>query len=126
MTVSLREIAELDLAQTLEGEFGLPVILTDPTTGSQQTVEGQILYDTVTLDPETGNPVIDNVPIVTLRRSSLNPVPQDGEKWYVQIPVTPSRTAATESFVCTPDKAVNTGGSIGYIKLYLQKIEQTP
>ena len=125
MAVNIRELAESDLSATLEGEFGLPVILTDPA-GVQQTVEGQILYDTVTLDPETGNPVIDDNPIVTLRRASLNPIPQDGEKWFIEIPVTPSRSAATESFVFTPDKSINTGGSIGYIKLYLQKIEQTP
>ena len=125
MPPNIRELAETDLAATLEGEFGLPVVLTDPT-GVQQTVEGQILYDRVTLDPDTGNPVIDDNPIVTLRRSSLNPVPADGEKWFIEIPVTPSRTAETESFVFTPDRTVNTGGSIGYVKLYLQRIEQTP
>lgn len=125
MAVNIRELAEIDLAETLEGEFGLPVILTDPA-GAQQTVEGQILYDTVTLDPETGNPVIDANPIVTLRRTSLNPVPQDGEKWFIEIPVTPSRTAVKESFVFSPDRSINTGGSIGYIKLHLQRIEQTP
>lgn len=125
MAINLRELAESDLSATLEGEFGLPVILTDPA-GAQQTVEGQILYDRFELDPETGNPVVDVSPIVTLRRASLNPVPQDGEKWFIEIPVTPSRTAATESFVFTPDKALNTGGSIGYMKLYLQKVEQTP
>ena len=51
MAVNLRELAESDLAETLEGEFGLPVILTDPA-GVRQTVEGQILYDTVILDPD--------------------------------------------------------------------------
>lgn len=123
--VNIRELAESDLSASLEGEFGLPVILTDPA-GAQQTVEGQILYDTVRIEPETGNPVIDDNPVVTLRRSSLSPVPQDGEKWFIEIPITPSRTAPTESFVFTADRTARTGGSIGYIKLYLQRIEQTP
>lgn len=124
MAINLREQAESDLAITLEGEFGLPVELTNPDTGAIQTVQGQVLYDTVSADPETGAPIISNNPVVTLRRSSLNPVPQPGERWHVRIPITPSRTAALDDFMIDDTHPPDGGASLGTIRLHLIRAEQ--
>lgn len=123
--MNLRELAESDLAVTLEGDFGLPVELIDPDGTKYTGIEGQILYDQLTADPETGEPITVNNPIVSVRRSSLVRVPQPGENWVVKIPITPSRTAALEDFMLSPVKPPGGGGSIGFIKLYLQRIIQS-
>lgn len=122
---NLRELAESDLETTLENpdEWGLPVILVDGSTGAKQTVEGQILYDTVKINPDTGAEIIVHDPIVTLRRSTLSPVPASGEDWSVEIPITPSRTGATELFLM--DRADEGGNSLGIIRLYLTKTKQS-
>jgi len=130
--VNLRELVETDLDTTLEGEWGLPVTLISPD-GVIQTLKkntttrlaGQVLYDTVQQNPETGEIIMVDNPIVSLRRTSLDRIPQDGEKWVVQIPTTPSTTAALEDFVLSPTKAHGGGGSIGYIKLYLTRVNQS-
>lgn len=121
---NLREQAESDLGLTLEGEFGQPVELTNPDTGAIQTVQGQVLYDTTSADPETGVPIIINNPVVTLRRSSLNPMPQPGEIWHIRIPITPSTTAALEDFLIDDTHALDGGGSLGIIRLHLIRAEQ--
>ena len=132
MSVNLRELAEEDLNDSLEGEFGLPVELTDPdgvkyTTKKDTTdlLQGQILYDQVLSDPATLEQLIVNLPIVTLRRSSLERIPLAGETWHVRIPVTPSATATKADFIASADRAPGGGGSIGFIKLYLQKAAQS-
>ena len=51
--VNLRELAESDLAISLEGDFGLPVELIDPDGVKYDSVNGQILYDQVRADPAT-------------------------------------------------------------------------
>ena len=130
--MNLRELVETDLDTTLEGEWGLPVTLISPD-GVIQTLKkntttrlaGQVLYDTVQQNPETGEIIMVDNPIVSLRRTSLDRIPQDGEKWVVQIPTTPSTTAALEDFVLSPTKAHGGGGSIGYIKLYLTRVNQS-
>lgn len=122
MVQNLRQLTEADLANTLEGDFALPVELIGP--GGIQNLTGQILYDTVSLVPETGETVITNEPIVTLRRSSLNPVPKDGEKWSIKIPTSPSPTASMENFVIDGDRASEGGASIGFIRLYLRRAVQ--
>ena len=102
--VNLRRLAEQDLETTLEGEWGLPVILIDPEgnviskkTGTLNDLTGQILYDTVKHDLDTGLPVVVNHPVVTVRRSSLSRVPKAGEKWLVRIPVSPVEGAVWTS-----------------------------
>ena len=123
--VNVRELAEDDLATTLEGDFGLPVELIDPDGTKYDGLEGQILYDTVSVNPETVEQMVVNNPIVTLRRSSLSRVPAPGETWHVKIPTTPNRTAEKESFICSPTRGQGGGGSIGFVKLYLQRIGQS-
>lgn len=100
----------------------MPVTLIGPDGVRQSNLLGQVLYDIVRLNPETGEEVVVETPVVTLRRSSLARIPQAGEKWLVEIPVTPSTTATTEQY--TLGKPPEGGRSLGVIRLYLQKIEQ--
>lgn len=120
--MNLRERVERDLSFTLEGRWGLPVTLIGPDGVRQSNLLGQVLYDIVRLNPETGEEVVVETPVVTLRRSSLVRIPQPGEKWLVEIPVTPSLTATTEQYAL--GKPPEGGRSLGVIRLYLQKIEQ--
>ncbi len=120
--VNLREQVELDLETTLEGDFGLPVTLVAPD-GSSQSVTGQVLYDTLTFDPEYGAEVVIHRPVVTVRRSSLTRVPAPGEAWAVKIPLTPSTSATLVSHML--DRVSEDGGSIGFVRLYLVKAEQS-
>ena len=124
MVTNLRERAEADLAVTLQGEFALTVQLTDPD-GIITTADGQVLYDTVTMNPETGETVVANNPIVTLRRSTLSRVPEPGEAWLIKIPTTPSTTAELEDFIIDSDRSPEGGRSIGFIRLYLRRVQQS-
>lgn len=122
--MNLRERIERDLSFSLEGRWGLPVVLISPD-GVRQPLTGQVLYDIVRIDPETGNDVIVETPVVTLRRSSLNRVPLAGENWIVEIPVSPSTTAAMQQYIMSPTRPPEGGRSIGIIRLYLQVVEQS-
>ena len=138
MAVNLRELAERDLGRTLEGEFALPVVLTSPDGIVQSTSEnsadplnpdtlvGQVLYDIVRDNPDSisGESLVINKPVVTLRRSSLLRVPKPGEKWIVQIPTSPSRTAELEKFMTDATRPPEGGKSIGFIRLYLTRLVQ--
>lgn len=135
--MNLREQVEKDLAFSLEGDdWGLPVELIDPSGNKYSTSEnspdpenplplkGQILYDQLAANPDTGEVITVNNPIITLRRSSLARIPADGERWSIKIPTEPSLSAAMENFVLSPVRPHGGGQSIGYIKLYAQRIEQ--
>lgn len=132
MTISLRERAEADLEKSLEGEWGLPVELITPDGVTINTSEndgealmGQVLYDSIKTNPDTGEEIVDNNPIVTLRRSSLSRVPAPSEKWVVKIPLTPSLTADLVSFVIDPTRSPEGNRSLGIIRLYLRKAQQS-
>jgi len=122
---NLRELAESDLATTLESvdEWGLPVELVDPDGVEYTGLYGQVLYDSLKDNPETGGQIVVNKPVVTLRRSSLTRVPIPGERWAVRIPTTPSTTAALETFLL--DEASELGGSLGIVRLYLIRTAQS-
>lgn len=120
--VNLRQLVEQDLAQTLEKDFALPVVLIAPD-GTSQTYQGQVLYDTTVEDPASGAPIVISKPVVTLRLSSLSRVPVEGEKWSVKIPSAPSSTATTETYFL--ERPSEDGKSIGFIRLYLMKVSQT-
>jgi len=128
---NLRELAESDLLDTLEGDWGLPVELVSPdgveykTSANDPTKDlvGQILYDTIVQNPDTGSEMVLHKPVVTLRRTSLARIPVSGELWWVRIPLTPSYTAQKVGFLL--EQATEDGGSIGFIRLYLQAAEQS-
>ena len=127
---NLRKQAELHLQKTLEGEFGLPVVLISPsgaiidTDNYGKTLTGQVLYDIVTIDPGTGGEVIDNTPVVTFRLSSLPQEPKAGEKWGVKIPVVPDPDADKKVFMLSDSIPPEPRRSLGIIKLYLEKTAQ--
>lgn len=118
---NLRRTIEADLEFTLEGDYGLPIILIAPD-GSSQTVQGQVLYDTLQFDAQSGVDVVVEKPIVTVRRTSLTRIPAAGERWAIQIPSTPDPDADKTTYLW--DKVPVEGGrSIGFIRLYLTKTE---
>ena len=125
MAVNLRELAEKDLGASLEGEWSLPVNLVDPDGVRYDGLRGQILFDIVRVNPETGEEVTVKTPVVSLRRSSLARVPEPGENWIVEIPETPSELADKIQHVLSPTRPPEGGGSIGFIRLYLQLVEQS-
>ena len=134
--MNLREQVEKDLSFSLEGDWGLPVELISPDGVKYSTSEnspdpenplplmGQVLYDQLKADPDTGEPITINNPIVVLRRTSLARIPADGETWSVRLPTKPSLSAALENFILSATRPHGGGQSIGYTKLYAQRIEQ--
>lgn len=129
----LRELIEGDLKETLEGDFGLPVILIAPDGTIQdksandptEDLMGQILYDSLIHDPNTGLDIVVHKPVVSLRRSSLTTVPDatPGQNWAVRIPLEPSVSAPKVTFRI--GRVTEGGDSIGFVRLYLERIEQT-
>lgn len=131
MAENLREQLEQDLGESLEGEWGLPVVLIGPdgvkydTSANDPTksLSGQVLYGKKEFNPDTGQEIYINNPIVTLRISSLARVPQNGEIWSIQIPTTPSTTAATSTFIFN-GRPLEGGASLGFLRIYPHKAVQ--
>ena len=124
--MNLREQAEADLAVTLEDTehgFGLPVELISPHTGTRYPVSGQVLYDSQGVT-DAGLPIVIHRPVVTVRRSSLPEVPASGTKpsWACRIPNAPDPGAPLETYLV--EEAQQTGGSLGFIRLYLTRGQQ--
>jgi len=130
--MNLRERVESDLSLSLEGQWGLPVTLLSPD-GVLQTLKkgattpllGQVLYDTLRINPETGEEMVVSVPVVALRRSSLDRIPLAGENWIVAIPEAPSLTATMRQYALSPTRPPEGGASVGFIRLYLQQLEES-
>ena len=129
---NLREQIEADLHESLEGEWGMPVELTNPDGLTQklslnnpdEKLRGQCLYFSRQENPATGEMIIVNQPVVTLRISSLIRVPAAGEKWYIKFATSPRAGSPMRSWVFTPTKAPEHGTDIGFIRIYPQRIEQ--
>lgn len=128
--MNLRTLAENDLALTLEGDWGIPVKLTDPdgvkyeTTADDRPLKGQVLWDRVKIDPDTGEEFVVQEPVVTLRKSSLARVPKYGEKWQVEIPVNPVDLETFETYVFDGrTRSIEGGESLGIIRLYPQLVK---
>jgi hypothetical protein len=132
--MNLRELAERDLSISLEGDWGATVALLSPAgvwqryrVGSAtELLRGQVLYDTVRMNPDNGERMVIPNPVVTLRRSSLVRVPVAGENWLVEIPTAPVAGAPVGQYVISPTRPPEGGSSIGFIRLYLQIVEQVP
>ena len=127
--INLRELAEKDLAETLEGEWSLPVILIGPDgikydkTVDGRNLTGQVLYGRREFNPDTGEEIFINTPVVTLRISSLVRVPADTECWGVKIPVKPSTTADMDDFIFN-GRPSEGGATIGFMRIYPQRMVQ--
>jgi hypothetical protein len=119
--VDLRAKHEAALATTLEGDFSLPIKLIGPA-GVIQNVRGQVIYYTTEFDPETGAEIRVEKPNCTLRRSSLSPVPANGESWAIYLPETPNEEA--DQIAYTMERATKNGNSFGFITLYCTSTDQ--
>lgn len=131
--MSLRALAEQDLGFTLEGvDWAADVRLIPPdgvpisTTLDGKPLRGQVLYNVVRQDPMSGERIVADTLVVTVRRSSLRLVPQAGENWIVEVPVSPRVGAPVGQYALTPTRPPEGGAAIGFIRLYLQTVEQTP
>lgn len=128
---NLRAAIEKDLGESIEGEWKIDVELTDPDGNVQtmsandptKTLGGQVLYFSQPVNPITGEVMIVNMPVVSLRVSSLDRVPANGEKWFIRMQVSPLAGADKVSFVFTGTKAKEHGTDIGFLRIYPQKIE---
>ena len=123
---ALRATIESDLASTLEGEFSTAVTLVAPDGTVYTGLVGQVLYDQRRVEPDTGAVVVVHEPVVTLRRSSLTRVPVAGERWEVKFPISPVAGAAVTSFLLSAARAPEGGETLGIIRLYAQKVSQSP
>lgn len=129
---NLRAQIESDLHDSLEGEFGIAVELTSPDGELQiysknnptELLKGQVLFFSRREDPATGETIVVDQPVVSLRISSLDTVPQAGENWYIKMPTSPLPGAEKERFVFTPTRAPEHGTDIGFIRIYPQRVER--
>lgn len=121
--VDLRKLSEEFLATSLEGDFSLPVEIQTPD-GAVQTVRGQVLYDRTSEDPQTGETIYVTEPVVVVRRSSLDPIPEPGDRLVVRIPSLPREDADLETYLCF-DQSFRGGRSLGLVRFYLTKTEQS-
>jgi hypothetical protein len=132
MALNLREyIATNGLKLSIEGNFGLPVVLIDPdgvtidTNEVGDPLKGQVLYDKFGIDPETGDEIIIDETSVSLRKTALSRVPVAGERWKIKFPLDPSQPDVLTIHLLTEDHAPVDGGSIAFIKLLPQSVEQS-
>ena len=129
--MNLREhIATNGLKASIEGNFGLSVVLIDPdgdtidTNEDGNTLKGQVLYDRIGEDPETGDEIVVKEISVSLRKSALSRVPQAGETWKISFPLDPADPNTLTTHLLTKNKAPVTGGSIGFIKYFPAEVDQ--
>lgn len=119
------------LKKMIEGNFGLPVELTAPDgteiklNENGVTLKGEVLYDREAIDPESGDLKTVQEIMVTLRKTALFRVPKVGEKWKVAIPLSPSLPTVLTTHLINSGQAPVDGDSIGFIKLFLKKVEQS-
>jgi hypothetical protein len=134
---NMREQMERDLGEMLEdyeNGFALPVILiapdgteqafsaNDPDTPRTIPLTGRVTSAWFDQNPDTGMPMRVDNPIVTLRKSSLDRVPEAGENWAVKIPKEPAVDSEKETFFM--EFAPRLGDSFGWIQIPLMKFRQ--
>lgn len=124
--MNLRNLAENDLKFTLEGDGGMSIDLMSPDGVWQRGLLGQVLYDTVRMNPDNAERFVVPEPIITVRRSSLVRIPAAGENWLCEIPVNPITDAPVGQYVLSSTRPPEGGSSIGFIRIYLQAVEQVP
>lgn len=131
--INLREQTELDLYESMEREWKMPVEIifadgkkqTHSLNNPSELLGGQVLYFSRSENPVTGEPIVVNTPVISLRISSLIKIPEPGEKCFIRCPISPKKDAPWVSFVFTTDKAPEDGTDIGFIRIYPQKIDES-
>ena len=131
--MNLRQRAADDMKQLNIADWGLPVELTDPD-GIKYTLDAdtgetlqsvQILYDRRTLNLATGEETVIKEPIVVIARKSLSRIPVEGEIWHVRMPLDPDPDADLYDFIFSDVRSPEGGQSLGFIRLYLQRVVQS-
>lgn len=122
--MNLRALAEADLAHTLEGDFAAKIILKGPK-GAVQTVRGRVRYCKPRTNLDTGEVAYDFDPNITLRRSSLSPIPAADEKWYAAFPDGPRADAGLITMLLDTTRAPEGGQTLGTIQYYMQAADQS-
>jgi hypothetical protein len=130
----LRKIIEGDLHEIIELDWSMPVALLSPTTGLWQTKSANdpeadlgclSFYETMILRPTSGTTDVVHKPWVAIRLSSLTEVPSNVnyKQWLVETPVLPDREAPmVKHRIHRPPEG---GFTIGFIRFYLEAIEQS-
>lgn len=113
--------AESYLGETLEGYTGELVKMIAPD-GATYTAQGKVLRETFTQDTD-GQRVIDHKPVVELRRSTLERIPADGEKWVFEIQ--PHPAAGSETALYLLKGTSKEGATIGVMRFYLEAMVQS-
>jgi len=131
--VNIPALSEMDLSDTLEGEFGMLISLRDPegniidTTVNDKPLKGYMRRAyTDTRERRGGNNndvTVINAPCIKLRMSSLSRIPTTGETWQVGIPESPIAGADIEWYDLDPKKPVETNKGKGTVKLFLVKMQ---
>lgn len=129
----LRALVESDLAYTLEGDGGQPIVLIAPdgtkyaTNANDPTkpLMAMVLYDQRKASiTETGAEVITYEMAITVRRSSLARIPAPRENWGILVPSGPRPDAPVVLMTLGPARAAEGGRSIGFIRFYPKETEQ--
>jgi len=121
MVTNLRERAITDLARVRK-DWALLVKFTAPDGTSFSALALRPVYKSVREDPQSGPTVVPGERIVTIEKAVLPRMPKANENWLVEIPETPSTTAALEPHTIVH---VEDGTSLGYIRLYLRQVKQS-
>jgi len=127
--VSVPALAEDDLSDVIEGEFGLLVTLITPEgvrvekTGDGKPLKGFVRHSYIETRQQRGasEKTIINSPVVKLRLSSLSEIPATGEKWMVGIPESPRADAEMIWYILDSNRPVEINRDKGTIKLFLVK-----
>lgn len=125
-------IAGPGLKLMLEGAFSELVELVPPdgiditTNEDGDPLRGTVIRDFEAFDPESGDTSVVTRLVVTLRKSALRVVPEQGQVWVVRIQARPQDDAVSESYTINTDEAIMGGATAGFINLNLKSFEQTP
>lgn len=131
--MNLRLQAATDMKKLNLKDWSLPVIFIAPD-GTKYEIDAitgetlnavQILYDYRREDPDSGPEIMVNEPVVVMARSSLARIPAEGETWIIKMPEDPNTTATLVDFILTETRAAEGGRSLGFIRFYPQKAEQS-
>ena len=129
---------ERDLSVMLEdpNQWGSLVELTAPDGKEYKTsanspdplnplpLYGQVLRNSISLNPDTQERLIVAEPVVVLRLSSLERVPQAHEKWFMKFTTDPDPAAELENYSIGESRAPEIS-TLDFIRLYPIKTVQS-
>ena len=130
--MNLRQRTIIDMKTQNLKNWSMPITLIDPNgikyDTDNETGEDlkaiQILYDYQVENPDTGVPMTIKEPVVVIALSSLSRVPQPGERWIINIPLSPSDPYTLSPYMITADRPPEGGESLGFIRIYPEKADQ--